>query len=232
MRSSWVAICALAVIGAFFFSLQILWLLRVEPEWLPYPVNVVSAILAGGAMANAAPIKPFREPIAAGVLAIVILAAITFLLPRAFTLTAARIDQRWVVLPIVAVVSGLACGGGAWLFSSTEVPRSLAIGAVAAMVGACAIWLGGGLGYALGLPVSLAASTIEMAILGLLSGVAVQSVVAGTATGPIAVGVAVFVGFGIVARLAKGAAFDATVIATFVPILTAAIGARMVATEA
>ena len=228
MRPSWVVTGVLAVIGAFLFTLQISWLLRFEPEWLPYPVHIVGAMLAGGAMAQAAPTQKLREPLAAGMIAVLVLAAITWLLPRAFTLTAARIDQRWLVTPVITVASGLACATGAWLFGRNAPPRVVGIVAVAAMVGACAILLGGRLGLSLGVPASFVPSTIEIAVLGFLAGVAVQRVVDREAVIAIGVGVAIFVGFGIVALSMKGTPVGgAAAVATLVPIVTAALGARV-----
>ena len=133
MRGAWIAVCALAVIGAFFVGLQLRWLGHVEPEWLPYPVHVVGAALAGLAMANAAPGRSWREPVAGGALAIVALAVISFALPKAFVLTAARIDQRWMVLPVILAASALACAGGAWLAGGKAAPRSVWIAVVAAL---------------------------------------------------------------------------------------------------
>lgn len=232
MRASWIAVGALAVIGAFFIGLQLLWLLRVDPAWLPYVVQVVGAAFAGIAMTKAAPMRSIREPLAAGALAIVALAVISLALPKAFVLTAARIDARWIVLPVLTCATGLACAAGAWLAGAAgAVPSRVWIAVLSAMTATGAIQLGGRLGFALGVPASIAAVTIEAAILAFLVAAATQAIIAIEAIGAIAIGVAAFVVLAFVSQMAKDTILDLSASLPIVWIVSAALGARMAAQQ-
>jgi hypothetical protein len=225
MRASWIAVGTLAVIGAFFIALQLMWLLRVEPVWLPYVVHVVGAVLAGIAMAKAAPMRSVREPIAAGVLAIAVLAVVSLALPNAFILTAARTDARWVVLPALACASGLACAAGAWLAGAA--PSRVWVAVVAAMTAACAIQLGGRLGLVLGVPTAFIPLAIESSVLAFIAGSATQAIVAVEAAIAITVGTAAFLVLALISEASKREAFVEPALAVMVlPILAAAFGAR------
>ena len=98
MRVGWIAACTLAAIGGFFVLLQAVWLAKFEPEWLAYAAQPVGALLAGVAMASLVERRTHRGAMIAGVLAVGILAVISFALPRAFTLTAARSSHAALLL--------------------------------------------------------------------------------------------------------------------------------------
>ena len=96
------------------------------------------------------------------------------------------------------------------------------------MTSACSIQLGGRLGYALGVPIATTAVTIEMGVLALLAGIATQAIVAVDAIAACAIGAAAFVALGIVAQMAKHVHLEASTILLIVPIVGAALGARLV----
>jgi hypothetical protein len=173
MRPMWIAICALAVIGAFFVVLQASWMLKLEPEWLPYPAQLLGAALAGFVVSRAAP-GSTRAAFIAGAAAIALLVVISYAVPRAFTLTAARSAQALVVIPLVAVASGIACALG------SRVPAGASrvwIPAAAAFVMTCVLQLGGRLAYVAGLPAEPAA----LAIFGIAAGFATGLILGGLA---------------------------------------------------
>ena len=113
----------LAVVGAFFLILQVLWFAKVEVAWLPYVAHGLGAFLAGAAMVRAAPQLSLHEAFITGIVAIATLAVITWTLPKAFLLTAADPANRYTILPIVVAGSGLSCMGGAWLFRTANVTQ-------------------------------------------------------------------------------------------------------------
>jgi hypothetical protein len=228
-RSAWIVVCALAVIGAFFLALKVLWLLHVEHEWLPYPVHVVAAALAGLAMVKSSPMRSWWEPFAGGVLGVGILAAVSFGLPNAFTLTAAHADHWWLILPVIAGASGLGCAGGAWLAGSTS-STFVWIAAIAAMTAACTILLGLDIAFAIGLPKELGPVIIATTIAAFAAGAGTQAVVASESAGACVAGVTAFIAFGIVEQLITKRTVELSIVAIvaiFVPILAAGVGARI-----
>ena len=229
MRISLILAGALAVIGAFFVVLQILWMLHVDVHWLPYVAHGVGAAIAGAAIARSAQPHSLREPFAAGVLAIAALAITTFVKPSVFMLTAARGDARWTVLPFVLAGSGLACAGGAWLFRAGGGPTRRWIAVLAALTIACALQLGARFGLLLGVPVTITAMTIEMGVLAVLAGAATQAVVAVDAVVACAIGGAAFVLLGILGQVSKGMPLDgSSLLPAVITLAGAGLGAYLV----
>jgi hypothetical protein len=173
MRPVWIVTCALAVIGAFFVVLQAAWMLKLEPEWLPYPAQLLGAALAGFVVSRAAP-ESSRAAFIAGAAAIALLALITYAVPHAFTLTAARSAHALGVVPLVVIASGVACVLGSRVPSGAS--RVWMPGA-AAFVAACVLQLGGRLAYVAGLPAEPAA----LAIFGISAGFVTGLLLAGLA---------------------------------------------------
>jgi hypothetical protein len=192
----WIATCALAVIGAFFVVLQAAWMLKLEPEWLPYPTQLLGAALAGFVVSRAAP-ESSRAAFIAGAAAVALLALISYAVPHAFTLTAARSAHALVVVPLVAIASGVACALG------SRVPAGASriwIPAAAAFVAACVLQLGGRLAYVAGLPAEPAA----LAIFGIAAGFATGLILGGLArrdgARDVALGVLVLMLWGVLAQ--------------------------------
>ncbi|GEM_PF-5823556 len=179
----------LAVVGAFFLILQVLWFAKVEVAWLPYVAHGLGAFLAGAAMVRAAPQLSLHEAFITGIVAIATLAVITWTLPKAFLLTAADPANRYTILPIVVAGSGLSCMGGAWLFRTANVTQ-LWIGVLAAFVTTCAVQLGLRFGSLVGVPLTTTAVTLEMFVLAGIAGAATQLVVGPRAVVSIAIGAA------------------------------------------
>jgi hypothetical protein len=229
-RTSWIAVCALAVIGALFVALKLLWLLHVDYEWLPYPVHVVAAALAGLAMAKSSPSRSPWEPFAGGVVAVAVLAAVSFGLPKAFTLTAARVDHWWLVLPMIIAVSGLGCAGGAWLAGSSTSSRSVWIAVTAAMTSACMILLGLDVAVAIGLPREVGAVIVATSIAAFVAGAGTQTIVASERGAAIVAGVTAFIAFGIAEQVITKRTVELSImmiVAMVAPILAAGVGARV-----
>ncbi len=147
IRPLWIATCALAVIGAFFVVLQAAWMVKIEPEWLTYPAQLVGAALAGLVVSRMTG-SSSRAAFVAGVAAVGLLTLVSYALPNAFTLTAERSMHAPIIVPVLAVGSGIACVLGARVANASG--RSLPI--ATAFVAACAIELGGRLAYIAGLP--------------------------------------------------------------------------------
>ena len=185
MRPAWIATCALAVIGAFFVVLQSAWMLKLEPEWLPYPAQVLGAMLAGLVLSRAAS-GSTRAAFVAGVAAVALLALISYALPRAFTLTAARGANAPIAVSLLAIASGIACALGARVRAAAS---RMWVPAASALVAACTIQLGGRLAYVAGLP----AQPASLAIFGIAAafgaGVVVRALVRGECARDVAIGV-------------------------------------------
>ncbi len=187
MRPLWMVACALAVIGAFFVVLQTAWMLKLEPEWLPYVALPLGALLAGLALGRTASASQLAA-LLGGVVAVALLAFITYALPRAFKLTAARSSHAIILVPVVAIASGLACALGARV---PAVASRVWLATVAALVAACTIQLGGRIGYTFGLPADPATLAVFGIVAAAAAGALVQTVVGGDGVRGIALGVLV-----------------------------------------
>ncbi len=193
MRPLWITTCALAVIGAFFVVLQTAWMLELEPEWLPYLAHPLGALLAGLALGRVATASQ-RAALVGGVVAVALLAFITYVLPHAFTLTAARSTHAVILVPVVAIASGLACALGA------RIPVAASrvwLPTVAALVAACTIQLGGRLAYTFGLPADPGALAVFGVLAAAAAGALVQALAGGNCERGVAIGVLVLLLWGL-----------------------------------
>jgi hypothetical protein len=220
-----IAVGALAAIGAFFVALQVCWLGHFEPAWLPYPAQLVGAAIAGLVMARSVPGFSIRHAFAGGGLSVALLATVSFLLPRAFTLTAARSDQAWLIVPLVAAGCSLACAGGAWLGLGER--SRVATFVVAATVAACTMQLGGRVAYALGMPPETTHVVLVACVCAFVAGLLVQLVHDNKCVGVAAGGVAAFIALGIVWQLSKGHSLRAADVLNLLPVLVSACGAHI-----
>jgi len=71
VQARWVITGALAVVGAFWVAALMLILFGVRPGWGLYGAQAAAALAGGALMVAHAPLRPWREPVAAGVLAAV-----------------------------------------------------------------------------------------------------------------------------------------------------------------
>jgi len=130
----WVVVGAVAVTGGFVLALRPFALARDVSAWLPYVAHALGAAVAGATIVACAPLRPSREPLAAGVLAAGFL-AMTFSVAPAptFSWVPARVDHPWVI--VVAVVGAMAAAAtaGAWL--GRRVTRSVASAAALSVLG-------------------------------------------------------------------------------------------------
>src|SRR5262245_30039406 len=113
MRVGWIAVCALATVGGFLLALRLVWLLKVEPAWLPYPAHIVGALVAGFALGRQG-MRSWREPALGGAIGVGIVAVAAFLPPHAFGWIVQRTELPWLVGPAIAAGCAAACAIGAW----------------------------------------------------------------------------------------------------------------------
>jgi hypothetical protein len=227
MRPLWITVCALAVIGAFFVVLQTAWMLKLEPEWLPYVAHPLGALLAGLALSRVASASP-RAALVGGVAAVALLAVISYALPHAFTLTAARSSHAIILVPVVALASGAGC----WLGARAPVESSRVwVPTVAAFVAACTIQLGGRLAYTLGLPADPAALAAFSIVAAAGAGALVQAVAGGRCERDAAIGVLALLLWGVLQQAVlhsnSALGFWDALMLVGAP-LGAAVGARLV----
>jgi hypothetical protein len=106
-------------------------------EWRLYAAGAIAAFGAGALMVAHAPLRPWREPAAAGVLAIAPLAAVAFARSDgALYAVLSHLWQPWYVGLGVAVASGAlaAAGGIAVRRIATSTPRTALILVLSALV--------------------------------------------------------------------------------------------------
>lgn len=112
--ASWVAVGALAVVGGFWLTTRSLQIAQVEGAWLPFAGHFIGALLAGALMVAHAALRPWREPVAAAVVAVGVLAVMFLVLPQPwFSWVAARSPYPWLMAFGLAGVcaAGALCGG-------------------------------------------------------------------------------------------------------------------------
>lgn len=231
MRVGWIVTCALAVIGGFLLVLRVCWLLHVEPSWLPYVAHVIGAVLAGLAIGRQGPLRSQAEPIVGGMLGVGILAVTAFAPPHAFGWIVARTAQPWLVGAIVAVASGLAAAGGAWLAHLGRTRGDLpSIILLSTLVTTCVMMLGGRLAV-----VTFGLSTTTMWVLTIggiacgLAAFATQAIVAEEHLGACASGFAALCAIQLLELVTKAheSITLAIVFTLVVPYLPALVGARL-----
>ena len=114
MQARWVMVGMFVVVGAYWLAMVLLFALGVAAEWLPYGVYALAAFCAGALMVAHAPLRPWREPAAAAVLAIAVVAALAIVgSGSAADWVIARALRPWYVGLGVAAASGaMAAAGG------------------------------------------------------------------------------------------------------------------------
>ncbi|HEX5064388.1 MAG TPA: hypothetical protein VFV99_33665 [Kofleriaceae bacterium] len=226
MRPIWIATCALAVIGAFFVVLQAAWMLKVQAEWLPYPAQVLGAALAGLVVSRAAA-GSIRAAFVAGAAAVIVLALISYALPRAFTLTAVRSPHALIVVPILVIASGAACALAARV---PAPPSAVWLPMSAAFVAACTIQLGGRLAHVAGLPAEPTALVAFGIAAALVAGLNIRALVRSECAREVAIGVLALMLWGTLAQVVLRSAAALTIWDVLLLVgapLGAAIGARV-----
>jgi hypothetical protein len=189
-----VLVGAIAAIGGYLFILAIAALARFETPWLPYAAELAGALVAGGALARQGSGHRF-ESLAAGMLSVVIVAAVAFSSPHTYGWLAARSDHPWLTALCLLIACGVAGHAGARL----AYGRGGVLSIVVLSTGVCT----GALFFGTRLVTPLLALEIKnetilllvpLYICSLLAGYAVQSVVPLANAGACSSGVAVIVG--------------------------------------
>jgi hypothetical protein len=114
VQTRWVIGGTFVVIGAYWLAMPLFFRLGITAAWWPYGVCALAAFGAGALMVAHAPLRPWREPAAAGVLAIAVVATLAMAGPgRATSWFVARALHPWYAGLGVAALSGaMAAAGG------------------------------------------------------------------------------------------------------------------------
>lgn len=230
MRWLWIATCAASVIGGFFVVLQLAWLCHLEPDWLPFPAHVLGAAIAGAALVRASPMRSLREPVAGGLVAIAVLAAVAFGLPHAFGWVPLRSAHPGLTALAIAAASAAACAGGAWLADRIDAarPSIAAVIATSMTAAACTTFLGPRVAVELGLPPTMFALMAFSCAAAFAATWATHALLAGRHVGACVIGVVLVFALQVIRQLTTkfGAPLDKTALLLVLPILAAAAGAR------
>jgi len=142
---AWVVAGTLGVFGAYWLTVGALITAGVMFDGLPYVAHALGGLLAGALFVALAPLRPTREPLIAGVAAIVVAAAV-FLLPAHahYGWVATRSDHPWWTALAIAGVSGAGTWAGAtvrrrWAPSIAPIWPTIVVFAGIVTVGAIAI---------------------------------------------------------------------------------------------
>jgi hypothetical protein len=110
----WLLAGACTVAGAYWIGLRVLQVAGLDSGIVPYLGPVVGGLAGGAVMTAHVVLRPRREPLVAGVLAIAMFAVVFMALPHArFTWIASRSDHPWLVLTLLAALAGATSAGGA-----------------------------------------------------------------------------------------------------------------------
>ncbi len=114
MQARWVIAGTFAVVGAYWLAMMLLLVFDVEDAWWRYGPCAIAGVGAGALMVAHVPLRPWREPAAAGVLAIVLVAVVALADPGLATdWFVAHMLRPWYVGLGIAVASGaMAAAGG------------------------------------------------------------------------------------------------------------------------
>ena len=126
MRTRWIAIGALAVLGTFWLFIRLMFALELWGSWVPLVGNVMAGAVAGAVIARHVAVKPWREPAIAAVVAFGIALAFWYAFPTVID------DQRPHPLTLLAVMMtvGAAIGGAALVRNYFETTPSFVVSAL------------------------------------------------------------------------------------------------------
>src|SRR5262245_9167237 len=108
MSKRWIAVGAIAAIGAYWLCVFALVAIRFDDAWLPYMAHALAASGVGATMMFHAQLRPWREPAIAGVLGIAVMAVLMLALPHAtFGWVATRSSHPWLIALGLATFSAV-----------------------------------------------------------------------------------------------------------------------------
>lgn len=112
----WIAVGAIAIIGAYLLAVRTLFATGTTIGWLGYVAHVIGAMAGGAAMCACAPLRPSREPVVAGVVAIAAMALAFVAVPHvSFSWIGARASSPAVAIAGIAFLSAGSAFAGAWV---------------------------------------------------------------------------------------------------------------------
>lgn len=205
-----VVVGAIAAIGGYLFIIAIANLAKFETAWLPYAAELAGAFVAGGALARQGT-RHERESLAAGLLSVVIVAAVAFASPHTYSWVAARSDHPWLVAVALLVGCGIACELGARVAYGRGGMASLIV--LSTTVSAGFLFFGTRLVTALfahAITSDKALLLLPLYTCAFLAGLAVQAVTPIAHAGGCASGVAVNVGVVVIGLALGGQRTDGT----------------------
>ena len=205
----WAAVGAIAVIGGYWLAQRTLIVARAGDVWLPYAALALGGAAAGALMVVCAPLRPGREPLAAGILAVAAMAALFLVAPHpAFSWAVARSEHPWTAALILIALGGASAFAGAalgrWL--TVASPGPIVIAALAGLVLTGALVL---LGHGLAGSTSLSlrnAAVVAWPAATLVAGFATQAVLPERRTGACAAGSFILVAWAVLERASFGSA--------------------------
>jgi hypothetical protein len=116
MQARWVIAGTLSVVGACWLARVLPLALRLDDAWWRYSASALAAFGAGALLVALAPLRPWREPAAAGVLATALVAVCALAQPDlADNWFVAHASHPWYVGLGIAVVSGAMTAAGGFV---------------------------------------------------------------------------------------------------------------------
>ncbi len=116
MSKGWLVAGTLATVGGFWLAVGFFRYAALDNGAMPYLAHVLGAAATGAVMLRHAPLRPWREPLIAGVFGVGILSIPLLALPHPeFSWVAARSAHPWSTAVVIALLSGGSSLGGAAL---------------------------------------------------------------------------------------------------------------------
>jgi hypothetical protein len=188
---------------------------------------VIGATLSGAALVGATPSRSWRDGAAAGALAIVVLALVSFGVPRAFGWIPQRTSTPWLVVVAILVASSVCSGLGTRLALARPPRNMAAVAFLATTITASTTVLGGRIAYVIGVPALEGPQLIVASVAAFASALLTQSVVPVRRLGACSLGIPVLTAIRLAEVLHRGYPVDASILGFLVPWGAAALGASL-----
>ncbi len=127
---TWTAVGTLSVIGSFWLTMRLFQVAELADEWVPFAAHFIGALFAGAVIVTHATLRPLREPLIAGVAAVVVLMLLFLAMPSPmFGWAPTRSASPGLLALALACVSGVGatCGAALARRFTTTAPNTIKI---------------------------------------------------------------------------------------------------------
>jgi hypothetical protein len=106
-----VVVGTLAILGGYLLAAQCLFVIYDAPAWALYGAHLLAPAVAGALVAACTPVRPTREPLVAGALAVAVMVLLFIAAPHPELEWVVATQPWWAVLGVAAISAAGAVGG-------------------------------------------------------------------------------------------------------------------------